>query len=79
MTALTDILSRPRVTVIVRPGARKTRVAKIAEETIHLDVAAPPEDGKANREVARYLAKLSGKKAVIATGATSKVKTVRLD
>lgn len=75
---LATLLARARVMVRVRPDARKTRVTKVEGEVIHLDVAAPPEDGKANREVERYVAKLSGKRAHIATGATGKTKSVRL-
>ncbi len=76
--ALAALLARPRLKIRVTPYARKTRATHVDGELLCLDIAAPPEDGKANREVERYLSKLSGKKATVTMGATGKEKTVKL-
>lgn len=49
------------ITVKVRPGAGKTRIREIREDgMILMDVDAPPEKGKANQEVLRFLARVLG-------------------
>ena len=43
-------------TVRVHPGAACTKVkAVLADGTLKIDIAAPPEDGKANEELIRFL------------------------
>ncbi|KKQ60755.1 MAG: hypothetical protein US81_C0013G0007 [Parcubacteria group bacterium GW2011_GWE2_38_18] len=68
-----------------RPGANATEVRGIMEgeegETIKIDVAAVPENGKANLELIKYLAKwfLVVKKNVkIVSGAGDKVKLIKI-
>lgn len=43
-----------------------------------LDVAAPPEKGKANIEIVRFISKMTKKRASIIKGKKSRRKTVRL-
>lgn len=61
----------------VKPNARKTELLKVEEGIAHLAIAAKPEDGAANAEVERYLSKLSGRKAIIKSGFSSKEKLVQ--
>jgi uncharacterized protein (TIGR00251 family) len=43
--------------VRVRPGARRTMLKSILDDgSIKIDIAAEPEDGKANMELVRFLA-----------------------
>jgi uncharacterized protein (TIGR00251 family) len=42
--------------IYVQPNARKTEFEKIYDDQIKIKVHAPPEDGKANDEVIRYIA-----------------------
>ncbi len=42
--------------IYVQPNARKTAFEKIHDDQIKLKVHAPPEDGKANDEVIRFIA-----------------------
>ena len=63
--------------VIFHPNARKTAIREIRDGVVHLDVAAPPEDGKANAEIERFLSKLAGKKAKIKSGFSGKEKLVQ--
>tara|TARA_B110001454_G_scaffold219200_1_gene251812 strand:- start:39781 stop:40095 length:315 start_codon:yes stop_codon:yes gene_type:complete len=43
--------------IYVQPNARKTEFEKIHDDQIKIKVNAPPEDGKANDEIVRYIAK----------------------
>lgn len=69
----------------VRPGVAKSAVREIMqdeEETIKIDIAAPPVKGKANQELVKFLAKefAVGKENVkIISGAGEKVKLVKLE
>ncbi len=71
------LLTQPRIALHATPDAKKTRVTAVKGDILHLDVAAPPEDGKANREIERYLTRIAGKKATVTRGKTSKDKTVK--
>lgn len=44
--------------VHARPGAARTAPAGVHAGALRLAVAAPPEKGKANREILRYLARV---------------------
>jgi uncharacterized protein (TIGR00251 family) len=42
------------------PSASKTAIAEIGAEEVRVRIAAPPVDGKANKELIRFFAKLLG-------------------
>jgi uncharacterized protein (TIGR00251 family) len=67
-----------RVKVI--PRSAKTEIAgKMADGTLKVRIAAPPEKGKANEELVRFLAAHFGvKKVEIVSGHTAALKMVRL-
>ncbi len=63
----------------VQPNARQSSVEGVHGERLKVKIASPPVDGKANREVCRFLAELFGvaKSAVsIERGASSRAKQV---
>lgn len=66
--------------VEVRPGAPRTRITGFQEarHAVRVDVAARPEKGEANRELAAFLVKLAGRGSGVSIvhGATSRRKTV---
>ena len=71
-----------RVTVKVRPRARRSAVAGRFGDAWKLDLAAPPVDGKANDECIRFFAELAGvsRSGVrIVTGATARLKVVEVE
>lgn len=41
--------------IYVQPNARRTEFEKIHDDQLKLKVHAPPEDGKANDEIIRYI------------------------
>ena len=64
-----------------RPGAPRSKTTGEHDGALKLDVAAPPERGKANEEVVRFIAKLVGANAAdvsLITGATSREKTLHI-
>ena len=68
------------MTVKVSPGSSREEV--VAEpEFIRVRVHAPPEDGKANKQVARMLAgmfRVPRSSVVLERGPTSRIKTIRI-
>ena len=71
-----------RLTVKVHPRARRTRVAGKIGDAWKLDLAAPPDGGKANQACVHFLAKLAGvpqSQVRIVIGLTSRTKVVELD
>lgn len=72
------------VTFIVRihPGARKTEVTEtLSDGTIKIDIAAVPEDGKANAELMNFLAEafqVSAHQIAILSGVTARRKLIRI-
>lgn len=71
-----DIVTR------VRPHATVTVIKSMLDDgSVKIDLAAPPEDNKANIELVRFLAETFGVSVAsvsILSGATSRVKLVRI-
>jgi len=71
-----------RLTVKVHPRAKRSAMAGRLGDAWKLDLAAPPVDGKANDECARFFAELCGvprSRVRILTGATSRIKVVEIE
>lgn len=73
------------IRIKARPGASATEVKGVLEtepdETLKIDVAAAPENGKANEELAKYLAAAFevGKTAIkVISGAGDKIKLIKI-
>ncbi|MFH1173698.1 MAG: DUF167 domain-containing protein [archaeon] len=64
--------------VQVKTNRPKTKITAYDESsnTLFLDVHAPPERGKANAELQKYLRKEIGKQVTIKSGLTSKRKLI---
>ncbi len=70
-----------RVHVKVVPGAKRSRVVGLLGDRLKIQVAAPPEDGKANAAVAQVLAealRLDSSRVQLISGATNPRKTFRV-
>ena len=68
-----------RVKVCVKPNASKSEVLGFEEDCLVVRVAAPPKEGKANKELLRLLKKyFKAKRVEIVSGHTSKVKVVEV-
>ncbi|KAG9283988.1 hypothetical protein G9A89_005495 [Geosiphon pyriformis] len=71
-----------KISLLVKPGAKESRVTDIANEYVGLQIAAPPKDGEANKEVISFLAQileLRKSDVQIISGLKSREKTVRVD
>jgi uncharacterized protein (TIGR00251 family) len=63
----------------VNPNSSQTKVTKMADGTIKLNLTAPPEDGKANKQLIEVLSDNLGidqSRIKITRGKTSRNKTV---
>ncbi|MDO8577749.1 MAG: DUF167 domain-containing protein [Dehalococcoidales bacterium] len=68
-----------RIIVRVRPGARKNEVLGFLEDVLRVKIAAPPVEGKANRELIVFLSEVLGIRKsdiTIEKGETAKRKVV---
>lgn len=67
----------------VRPQAQTTRFrGPLGVDVFKVDLAAPPEDGKANEELIRFLAEkfgVSRSQVDILSGQTARMKVVRIN
>ncbi len=67
------------VTVWAVPGASRTEIVGLHDGALRVRLAAPPEAGKANRELENILKTISGAAAVeLLSGSTSRKKTLVL-
>ncbi len=68
------------LTLKARPSAQKTKFKGVLDDgTIKIDVAAVPEDGKANEELVRFLrGEFDVKNVEVLTGQTGRLKVVRI-
>ena len=75
MSPIADI----RITVQIQPNARRNEVTGYRDDILRLKIAAPPIEGKANRELVEYLSELldiSKSHIILEKGAASKKKVL---
>ncbi|HLT96281.1 MAG TPA: DUF167 domain-containing protein [Acidimicrobiia bacterium] len=60
----------------VVPGASRTEVKGVHADALRIRVSAPPEGGRANREVCKLLEKIFGARVELVAGETSRRKQV---
>ncbi|MEA1958277.1 MAG: DUF167 domain-containing protein [Chloroflexota bacterium] len=75
-------MSRTTLTIQVQPNARRNEVLGFTEGILRLKIAAPPVEGKANKEGISYLSKVldvakSG--ITIERGHTSRTKVISIE
>lgn len=74
--------SQTRISVHVRPGAARNEVVRFTDGVWHVKIAAPPREGKANRELIIFLSQRLGvaKSALsIDRGQTSRHKVILVE
>ena len=79
MDIFSYLSDRNSFSIIVRTNAPETKIVKWDPEktSFRVDVAAPPEDNKANIELIKFFTRLLKKDVRIIRGATSKQKILR--
>ena len=50
------------IAVRAQPGAKKEKITGVHDSALKISVTAPPEDGRANEALTRFLAKSLGRK-----------------
>jgi uncharacterized protein (TIGR00251 family) len=80
-TDITKYINGKRLSIIVKPNSNKTCVTNWDDDkqALRVDIAAPPEDNKANIEVVKFFSRLLKKQVRILTGMTSKHKILQID
>ncbi|MBP1912513.1 DUF167 domain-containing protein [Thermococcus stetteri] len=76
MKFLKEIKDGVLLLIYVQPKAKKNAVEGVDEwrGRLKVRIAAPPVEGKANKEVVKFLSKLLGAEVSIVTGETSREK-----
>lgn len=72
----------PLLTIHVKPGTGKNEVAEIKPEFIKIKISAPPEKGRANAELVKFLSKIldiNKNEIEIVSGNNSKIKMVKVN
>ena len=71
-----------RIAVMGHPGAKRNEVLRFEEGVWHLKIAAPPVEGKANKELIEYLSEIldiSKSRIIIEKGAAGHRKLIALE
>jgi len=76
MTWLRAVAGGVELRLKVVPGASRSAVAGVLGDRLKLRIAAPPEDGKANRAVEALLSTLTGCPCTVLAGHSSPLKSV---
>ncbi|MFC1734186.1 DUF167 family protein [candidate division KSB1 bacterium] len=76
-----EIVREQNFKIIVKTNSPLTKVTAVDEvrNALRVDVAAPPDKGKANRELIKFFSKLLKKKVKIVHGLKSKEKILRIE
>ena len=70
------------IAVQVHPGAKRNEVLRFQESIWHMKIAAPPVEGKANKELIDFLSEVLGvskSRVAIEKGATSHRKLIAIE
>jgi len=67
------------IKVIVKPNSKKNEMLEQEDNCYKIAIKAHPEKGKANKELIKFLHKLTKKKVTIISGLTSREKIVKLE
>jgi uncharacterized protein (TIGR00251 family) len=77
---ISKYIQNNRLNIIVKPSSPENRILEFDEsrQALRVEIAAPPEKDRANREIIRFFSKILGKKVELAAGASSKRKVLRI-
>jgi uncharacterized protein (TIGR00251 family) len=69
----------PQLKIKVKPLSNKNKIVKMEDGTFKIWIKSAPEKGKANKELQKYLKKITGIPVEIVSGLTSENKTIEFD
>ncbi|MFH1770151.1 MAG: DUF167 domain-containing protein [archaeon] len=65
-----------KLKIKVSPNSKKTEIKEVKDNVVFVNIAAPADKNKANKEVIRFFSKLLKKKVLIKSGLTAQNKTL---
>jgi uncharacterized protein (TIGR00251 family) len=68
-----------KLKIKVKPSSNRNKIMKMEDGTFKIWIKSAPEKGKANKELQKYLKKITGIQVKITSGLTSKNKTIEFD
>ena len=71
-----------KITIKVRPSASKNEIKRVENGVIYVNIAAPAQKGKANKEIVKYFAEVFNVKKTditIVSGEKSRIKTLKIE
>ena len=71
-----DYIVDSKLKIKVRSASKKTEIKEVKDNIIFVNIAAPADKNKANKEVIKLFSKLLKKKVLIKSGLTSQNKTL---
>jgi len=66
----------PQLRIKVKPSSNKNKIVKMGNGIFKIWLKSAPEKGKANKELEKYLKKVTGTTVKITSGLTSENKTI---
>ena len=69
----------PQLRIKVKPSSNKNKIVKMENGIFKIWIKNVPEKGKANKELQKYLKKITGIPVKIVSGLTSENKTIEFD
>ena len=69
----------PQLRIKVKPSSNKNKIVKMENGVFKIWLKSAPEKGKANKELQKYLKKVTGIPIKIVSGLTSENKTIEFD
>ncbi len=69
----------PRLKIKVKPSSNKNKIVQMGNGVFKIWLKSAPEKGKANKELEKYLKKVTGTTVKITSGLTSENKTIEFN
>jgi uncharacterized protein (TIGR00251 family) len=69
----------PKLKIKVKPASNKNKIVKMENGTFKIWIKSAPERGKANKDLQKYLKKITGVPVKITSGLTSLNKVIEFD
>ena len=69
----------PKLRIKVKPSSNKNKIVKMENGLFKIWLKSAPEKGKANKELQKYLKKITGIPVKIVSGLTSENKTIEFN
>ena len=72
-------ITKNQLRILVKPNSSTNNIIGAENGILKVEIAAPPDKNKANKEVIKFFSKLLKKKVRIKSGLTSKEKVLIID